>query len=127
LGKLVLIRNFNKVLHGIDFRIKSGETYSETLEELSGGQKSIIALSFIFSLLLSKPAPFYILDEIDAALDLCHTQNIGKIIREYFSMSQFLVVSLKNGIITKADLIFKIKNIRGKSVITRITNKENKD
>lgn len=127
LGKLVLIRNFNKVLHGIDFRIKSGETHSETLEELSGGQKSIIALSFIFSLLLSKPAPFYILDEIDAALDLCHTQNIGKIIREYFSMSQFLVVSLKNGIITKADLIFKIKNIRGKSVITRITNKENKD
>jgi structural maintenance of chromosome 2 len=127
LGKLVLIRNFNKVLHGIDFRIKSGETHSETLEELSGGQKSIIALSFIFSLLLSKPAPFYILDEIDAALDLCHTQNIGKIIREYFPMSQFLVVSLKNGIITKANLIFKIKNIRGKSVITRITNKDCND
>ena len=57
--------------------------------------RSLIALSLILSLLLFKPAPMYILDEIDAALDLSHTQNIGKMLRTHFSHSQFIVVSLK--------------------------------
>lgn len=122
LGKLVIIRKKGKLLNGIDFRMTTGQNRSQTLEELSGGQKTILALSFIFSLLLSKPAPFYILDEIDAALDLCHTQNIGKLIREHFPMSQFLIVSLKNGIIGNSKVIFKIKNIQGKSVVTRISH-----
>ena len=43
------------------------------LGELSGGQRSLLALSFILALLLYKPSPFYILDEIDSALDLSHT------------------------------------------------------
>lgn len=47
------------------------------LPELSGGQRSLVALSFILGLLKYKPAPFYILDEVDSALDLSHTENIG--------------------------------------------------
>ena len=47
------------------------------LVKLSGGQRSLVALSLILAMLLLKPAPIYILDEIDAALDL--TQNIGSI------------------------------------------------
>lgn len=69
--------------------------WKETLTELSGGQRSLLALSLILSLLLFKPAPMYILDEVDAALDLSHTQNIGNMLRTYFSHSQFIVVSLK--------------------------------
>jgi structural maintenance of chromosome 2 len=45
--------------------------------------------------LLYKPAPMYILDEVDAALDLSHTQNIGNMLKTHFSQSQFIVVSLK--------------------------------
>jgi len=45
----------------------------KSLNELSGGQRSLLALSFILSLLLYKPSPFYILDEIDSALDQSHT------------------------------------------------------
>lgn len=72
-----------------------GKVWKETLTELSGGQRSLLALSLILSLLLFKPAPMYILDEVDAALDLSHTQNIGAMLRTYFSHSQFIVVSLK--------------------------------
>lgn len=54
-----------------------GDCWKDSLSELSGGQRSLLALSLILSLLLFKPAPMYILDEIDAALDLSHTQNIG--------------------------------------------------
>lgn len=83
------------VLDGLEVRVGFGNTWKESLTELSGGQRSLIALSLILSLLLFKPAPMYILDEIDAALDLSHTQNIGKMLRTHFSQSQFIVVSLK--------------------------------
>ena len=50
--------------------------------------RSLVALSLILSLLLFKPAPLYILDEVDAALDLSHTQNIGQMLKAHFRHSQ---------------------------------------
>ncbi len=50
--------------------------------------RSLVALSLVLSLLLFKPAPLYILDEVDAALDLSHTQNIGQMLRTHFTHSQ---------------------------------------
>lgn len=83
------------VLDGLEVRVAFGGKEKESLSELSGGQRSLLALSLVLSLLLFKPAPMYILDEIDAALDLSHTQNIGRMLRQHFSQSQFIVVSLK--------------------------------
>lgn len=65
------------VLDGLEVRVAFGTVWKESLTELSGGQRSLLALSLILALLLFKPAPIYILDEVDAALDLSHTQNIG--------------------------------------------------
>ena len=65
-----------------------GGVWKESLSELSGGQKSLLALSLILAMLLFKPAPIYILDEVDAALDLSHTQNIGRMIKQHFPQSQ---------------------------------------
>merc|ERR1719479_695287 len=65
------------VLDGLEVKVTFGDVWKESLSELSGGQRSLVALSLILSLLLFKPAPLYILDEVDAALDLSHTQNIG--------------------------------------------------
>lgn len=59
------------------------------------------------SLLQFKPAPMYILDEIDAALDLSHTQHIGQLFRNRFKGSQFIVVSLKEGLFTNANVLFR--------------------
>lgn len=50
--------------------------------------RSLVALSLILSMLLFKPAPIYILDEVDAALDLSHTQNIGQMLHTHFTHSQ---------------------------------------
>lgn len=65
--------------------------------------RSLIALSLIMALLQFKPAPMYILDEVDAALDLSHTQNIGRLIKTRFKGSQFIVVSLKDGMFQNAN------------------------
>lgn len=82
------------------FRLTCG--FSPTLLlSCSGGQRSLLALSLVLALLRFKPAPMYILDEIDAALDLSHTQNIGQMLKQHFSQSQFIVVSLKEGTVTR--------------------------
>lgn len=64
--------------------------WKEGLGELSGGQRSLVALSLILAMLRFRPAPLYILDEVDAALDLSHTQNIGTMLSKHFKNSQVM-------------------------------------
>jgi hypothetical protein len=79
--------------------------------------RSLVALSLILSLLQFKPAPMYILDEVDAALDLSHTQNIGQLLRTRFKGSQFIVVSLKDGMFNNANVLFRTRFRDGTSVV----------
>uniref|UniRef100_A0A3Q3GW16 Structural maintenance of chromosomes protein n=1 Tax=Labrus bergylta TaxID=56723 RepID=A0A3Q3GW16_9LABR len=109
------------VLDGLEFKVALGNTWKENLTELSGGQRSLVALSLILAMLLFKPAPIYILDEVDAALDLSHTQNIGQMLRTHFRHSQFVVVSLKDGMFTNANVLFKTKFVDGMSTVSRTT------
>ena len=95
--------------------------WKESLSELSGGQRSLLALSLILALLLFKPAPMYILDEIDAALDLSHTQNIGSMLRTHFKNSQFIIVSLKEGMFNNANVLYRTKFVDGVSTVARTT------
>lgn len=97
-AKLVPAQGGN-VLDGLEVHVSLGGIWKETLTELSGGQRSLLALSLTLALLRFKPAPVYILDEVDAALDLSHTANIGQMLRNYFAQSQFIVVSLKEGLL----------------------------
>lgn len=107
------------VMEGLEVKVAFNGVWKESLTELSGGQRSLLALSLILALLLFKPAPMYILDEVDAALDLSHTQNIGMMLRTHFSTSQFIVVSLKEGMFNNANVIFRTKFVDGISAVTR--------
>lgn len=114
-------------LDGLEVRVAFGSVWKQSLSELSGGQRSLLALSLILALLLFKPAPLYILDEVDAALDLSHTQNIGRMIKAHFPHSQFIVVSLKEGMFNNANVIFRTKFVDGVSTVTRtVPAKQNK-
>jgi structural maintenance of chromosome 2 len=87
------------------------------------------------ALLQFKPAPMYILDEIDAALDLSHTQHIGQLFRTRFKGSQFIVVSFKEGLFTNANVLFRARFRDGTSIVERtaqrsgsgMDDKENED
>ncbi|OCU00726.1 structural maintenance of chromosomes protein 2 isoform X1 [Xenopus laevis] len=113
------------VLDGLEFKVALGNTWKENLTELSGGQRSLVALSLILAMLLFKPAPIYILDEVDAALDLSHTQNIGQMLRTHFRHSQFIVVSLKDGMFNNANVLFKTKFVDGVSTVARFAQNQN--
>ena len=114
------------VLDGLEVKVAFGDNWKESLSELSGGQRSLVALSLILSLLLFKPAPLYILDEVDAALDLSHTQNIGQMLKSHFKSSQFIVVFLKDGMFNNANVLFRTKFVAGMSTVGRTTQVQHK-
>ncbi|NXA69597.1 SMC2 protein, partial [Mohoua ochrocephala] len=117
----------HNVLVGMEFRVALGNTWKENLTELSGGQRSLVALSLILAMLLFRPAPVYILDEVDAALDLSHTQNIGQMLQTHFRRSQFIVVSLKDGMFNNANVLYKTRFVDGMSTIARYSQLQNRE
>lgn len=111
-------------LKGLEVRVGFNNQWKDTLTELSGGQRSLVALSLILAMLKYKPAPLYILDEVDAALDLSHTQNIGVMLKSHFKNSQFVIVSLKDGMFNNANVLFRTKFVDGVSGVMRTVNKQ---
>lgn len=67
----------------------------------------------------------YILDEVDAALDLSHTENIGRLLKSRFGKSQFIIVSLKEGMFTNANVLFRTRFRDGVSGVDRVTGSSN--
>ncbi|NXY45070.1 SMC2 protein, partial [Ceuthmochares aereus] len=116
-----------KVMDGLEFRVALGNSWKENLTELSGGQRSLVALSLILAMLLFKPAPIYILDEVDAALDLSHTQNIGQMLHAHFRHSQFIVVSLKDGMFNNANVLYKTRFVDGVSTVARYSQPQKRN
>ncbi|KAH0488398.1 MAG: hypothetical protein KVP17_001222 [Porospora cf. gigantea B] len=106
---------------GLEMRVAFGGQWKSGLGELSGGQKSLLALSLILAFSKFKASPLYILDEIDAALDLSHCQNIGNMIHTHFKGSQFLVVSLKDNFFQYANAVFKTNFVDGRSTVQKVS------
>uniref|UniRef100_A0A1I7THT5 SMC_N domain-containing protein n=1 Tax=Caenorhabditis tropicalis TaxID=1561998 RepID=A0A1I7THT5_9PELO len=110
-----------QVTDGLEVKVAFNGVVKDSLHELSGGQRSLVALSLILAMLKFKPAPLYILDEVDAALDLSHTANIGMMIKTHFSENQFIIVSLKQGMFSNADSLFQTSFADGHSSCRMLT------
>lgn len=122
-AELMEERDDHAHLSGLGVRVTFNGKAKESLSELSGGQRSLLALCLILAILRVRPAPIYILDEVDAALDPSHTQNIGRMLQLYFPKSQFLLVSLKDGMFNNANVLYHVRNTQGYSEVTRVENK----
>lgn len=116
----------SQTVKGVKMKIGFNGHWKESMTELSGGQRSLLALSYLLAMLKFRAAPFYILDEIDSAMDLSHTENVGYIISKFFPQSQFIVISLKGGLFNAANIIFRTSLNDGKSQIQRYEG-NNKD
>ncbi|VDM80949.1 unnamed protein product, partial [Strongylus vulgaris] len=109
---------------GLEVKVAFNGKWKDSLQELSGGQRSLVALSLVLAMLKFRPAPIYILDEVDAALDLSHTQNIGHMIKKHFTTSQFIIVSLKEGMFNHANVLYRTKFCDGTSQFIIVSLKE---
>jgi len=85
----------------------TGKKYLD-IRSLSGGEKTMTALAFIFSIQEHDPAPFYILDEVDAALDKKNSEKLGEMIKKYSERAQYIVISHNDVLISKADTLFGV-------------------
>ncbi|MFH1285328.1 MAG: AAA family ATPase, partial [Candidatus Micrarchaeota archaeon] len=90
---------------GLHIRVKRDiDKREKYLESLSGGEKSLLALLFIFSIQLYKPAPFYLLDEAEAALDKENSKKLAELLKKMSKETQFIVVSHNDAVISAADV-----------------------
>jgi len=79
-----------------------------TINQLSGGEKTLTAISLVFALYLLKPAPFCILDEVDAPLDDANISKFNSIIRDFSSESQFILVTHNKTTMATVDIIYGV-------------------
>ena len=104
---------------GIDMIVQFPNKPSITVSGASGGERSISAVSFIFSLKEFSPAAFYILDEVDAHLDAYHTTKLAETILSEAGKTQFIIISLRPEMVNKAQRIYGVYERNGiSSVVT---------
>jgi chromosome segregation protein len=83
------------------------------LASMSGGEKSLTALSFIFALQRYRPSPFYAFDEVDMFLDGANVERLSKMVRKQANLAQFIVVSLRRPMIEASERTIGVTQARG--------------
>ncbi len=93
---------------GVRIRVRvSGEKFMD-IRSLSGGEKTMTALAFIFSIQEYEPASFYIFDEVDAALDKKNSEKFAQLIKKYSAKAQYIVISHNDNVITSANTLYGV-------------------
>jgi len=95
-------------LLGIEIEITPGGKSMKRLSLLSGGEKSMTALAFLFAVFLARPCPFYILDEVEAALDDLNIDRFLHLLRRYAQRAQFIVVTHQKRTMEAADCLYGV-------------------
>ncbi|MBR9692427.1 chromosome segregation protein SMC [Candidatus Woesearchaeota archaeon] len=106
---------------GLTIKVKlTGKKFLD-IRSLSGGEKTMTALAFLFAVQEHEPASFYIMDEVDAALDKHNSEKLAKLIRQYCARAQYIIISHNDAIISEADNLFGVSmNEHGMSKITSL-------
>jgi len=92
-GRLVLTNPDDLLNTGIEVEAKPGGKNVKKLSLLSGGERSLTALAFLFAVFRSRPSPFYVMDEVEAALDDVNLHRFLGLINEFRQEAQLLIVS----------------------------------
>ena len=95
-------------LLGVEIEITPAGKECRRLSLLSGGEKSMTALAFLFAVFLARPCPFYILDEVEAALDDLNIDRFLTLLRQYSSRAQFIVVTHQKRTMDAADSLYGV-------------------
>ncbi len=95
-------------LLGVEIEITPAGKDMKRLSLLSGGEKSMTALAFLFAVFLARPCPFYILDEVEAALDDLNIDRFLELLRTYSGHAQFIVVTHQKRTMEAADSLYGV-------------------
>jgi len=95
-------------LLGVEIEITPAGKSMKRLSLLSGGEKSMTALAFLFAVFLARPCPFYILDEVEAALDDLNIDRFLELLDTYAQRAQFIVVTHQKRTMEAADSLYGV-------------------
>ncbi|MDX6718108.1 MAG: chromosome segregation protein, partial [Solirubrobacteraceae bacterium] len=95
-------------LLGVEIEITPAGKSMKRLSLLSGGEKSMTAIAFLFAVFLARPCPFYILDEVEAALDDPNITRFLTLLRRYSDRAQFIVVTHQKRTMEAADTLYGV-------------------
>jgi chromosome segregation protein len=102
-GELHLENEADPFEGGLTMKAQPGDKPIQRLDAMSGGEKSLTALAFIFAVQRHNPAPFYALDEIDAFLDAANAERVGEMLDELAAEAQFVVVSHRSAMLERSE------------------------
>lgn len=106
---------------GVEIKVRLTGTRFLDIRSLSGGEKTMTALAFLFAVQEYEPASFYALDEVDAALDKKNAENLAQLIKDYSKKVQYIVISHNDGVISEAEKLYGVSmNEHGMSKITTL-------
>ncbi|MBD3313735.1 chromosome segregation protein SMC [Candidatus Woesearchaeota archaeon] len=107
-ASLVLENEESPFEGGILIKVKlSGNKFMD-IRSLSGGEKTMTALAFIFAIQEHDPASFYVLDEVDAALDKKNSEKLSHLVGKYSERAQYILISHNDGVISQANTIYGV-------------------
>ncbi len=107
-ANLVLDNQDNPFEGGVRVNVKISGSKFLDIRGLSGGEKTMTALALIFAIQEHEPASFYVLDEVDAALDKHNSEKLAKLIRKYADRAQYVMISHNDHVISQADVLYGV-------------------
>jgi chromosome segregation protein len=107
---------------GVEIEVTPSGKSTRRLSLLSGGEKSLVALAFVFAVLMARPCPFYILDEVEAALDDINIDRFLRLVRRFAERSQFIVVTHQKRTMDAADILYGVS--MGNDGITKVVSRK---
>ena len=107
-ANLIIENEENPFEAGVRINVKITGSKFLDIRSLSGGEKTLTALAFIFAIQEHEPASFYVLDEVDAALDKHNSEKFARLIRQYSDKAQYLIMSHNDSVISEADSLYGV-------------------
>jgi chromosome segregation protein len=106
---------------GVEIEVTPAGKSTRKLSLLSGGEKSLVALAFVFAVFLARPCPFYILDEVEAALDDANIDRFLQLIRRFSDRAQFVIVTHQKRTMEAADILYGVS--MGGDGVTKVVSR----
>ena len=114
-GRLSLTDPENLLDTGVEVEVRPAGRNVRRLSLLSGGERSLVALAFLFAVFRSRPSPFYLMDEVEAALDDVNLQRFLGLVHEFREEAQLIIVSHQKRTMEAADALYGVTMAPGGS------------
>ena len=106
---------------GVEIEVTPAGKATRRLSLLSGGEKALVALAFVFSVFLARPSPFYILDEVEAALDDANIDRFLQLVNRFSDRAQFIIVTHQKRTMDAAEVLYGVS--MGKGGVTKVVSR----